>query len=226
MNLRDALRSPLAAPVVVLGLISTLSVMMVFARWAYTGQLAYRLILWNLFLAWIPLFCSLLAHQIRGRLALVALGATWLLFLPNAPYVVTDLIHLRQREVPIWYDITMITTFVWAGIMAGCLSLFVMQQRIRAWFGAVWGWVFSIACVALSGFGVYLGRFQRWNSWDVLANPDALARDILSRIVNPFDYPRTYAFSLLMALLFGGVYLTLYAFTRIGGAVARIDQRR
>jgi uncharacterized membrane protein len=146
-------------------------------------------------------------------MAMVALAATWLAFLPNAPYVLTDLIHFRVRDgVPYWFDLMMLIAFVWTGTLAGYLSLYLVQLRVRERFGAILSWMFAVGVLALSSFGIYLGRFQRWNSWDVIADPTALFRDIGTRLLNPFDHPRTYAFTLLMALFLIGAYATLVAF--------------
>lgn len=198
-----------------LGSTSLLCVAMVAVRWYWTGRFEFRFILWNLVLAWIPLCCALVASRARGRMALVALSATWLIFLPNAPYVLTDLMHFRFRNVPYWYDLLMLVTFAWTGTIAGYLSLYLMHQRVTQRLGAAAGWVFAIVALGLSSFGVYLGRFLRFNSWDVVMNPDEIARDVLSRILNPFDHGRTYVFTLLLGLFLIGAYLTLYAFARL-----------
>ncbi len=198
-----------------LGSTSLLSVAMVAVRWQWTGRFQFGFILWNLLLAWIPLCCALVASRARGRMALVALTATWLIFLPNAPYVLTDLMHFRVRDVPYWYDLLMLVSFAWTGTIAGYLSLYLMHQRVTDRMGSAAGWVFAIVALGLSSFGVYLGRFLRFNSWDVVMNPDEIARDVLSRLLNPLDHGRTYVFTLLLGLFLIGAYLTLYAFARL-----------
>jgi uncharacterized membrane protein len=203
-------------PALALGITAALSVLMVAFRWWYSGKPGFLFIPWNLFLAWIPLCCSLLMTRARGRMAMVALAATWLAFLPNAPYVLTDLIHFRVRDgVPYWFDLMMLITFVWTGTLAGYLSLYLVQLRVRERFGTAVSWFFALGVLLLSSFGIYLGRFQRWNSWDVIADPGALLRDIGHRVLYPFEHPRTYAFTLLMALFLIGAYATLIAFVRM-----------
>jgi uncharacterized membrane protein len=202
--------------ILALGAASSLSVSMVLVRAAYTGQFSFRFVLWNLFLAWVPLFVALLAKRARGWFSLISLAATWLLFFPNAPYVLTDLVHFRPREtVPYWYDLILLVSFIWAGVMTGFYSLFILHQRMNERFGELAGWVFTIVTLGLSSFGIYLGRFLRWNSWDVVFNPDELARDIWLRIANPFDHPRAYVFSFLLAAFLVAAYLTLYSFARL-----------
>ena len=92
---------------------------------------AYRFLDWNLFLAWIPLALALAAlassRHGRGFLTFV-LGILWLLFFPNAPYMLTDFIHLRQSPTtPLWYDGLMISSFAWTALLLGLVSLYLMQ---------------------------------------------------------------------------------------------------
>ncbi len=207
--------TPGLMPTLALGVTSALSIVMVLVRWLYIGRLEFMFVLWNLFLAWIPLFCALFARNARGRLALVTLTATWLLFLPNAPYVLTDLIHYRVRDVPYWYDILLLVSFAWTGTFAGFLSLFLMQLRVRERWGEAMGWLFATVALMLSSFGIYLGRFLRFNSWDIITNPIDLFFGIWTRVRHPFDHPRTYAFTLLLGVFLIGTYTTLVAFARI-----------
>jgi uncharacterized membrane protein len=212
---------PALTPTVSLAATAALSIAMVLARRIYAGEWAFLLILWNGFLAWIPLFCALLMTRTRGRFALVTLTATWLLFLPNAPYVLTDLIHLRVRNVPYWYDLIMLIAFVWSGTLAGLLSLYLMQLRIRERWGARVGWLFAFVALWLTSFGIYLGRFLRFNSWDVLTNPGDLMLSIFDRVRHPFSHPRTYAFTLLLGLFLVGAYASLVTFARIDKATVK-----
>lgn len=202
-------------PTLALATTSALSVCMVLFRAVWTGRLVFTFVLWNLFLAWVPLCCALLARQARGRFALVALAATWLLFLPNAPYVLTDMLHFGVREVPYWYDLILLLTFVWTGTLAGFLSLYLMQARVTERMGWLAGWLFALLALGLSAFGVFLGRFERWNSWDIVLDPGGLATDIWQRLRHPLAHIKTYEFTLLMGAFLVCAYVTLVAFTRI-----------
>ncbi|MCC6459079.1 MAG: DUF1361 domain-containing protein [Saprospiraceae bacterium] len=144
--------------------------------------LAFGFLGWNLFLAWVPYLAALRFERSGSRLRW-AWFLLWLLFLPNAPYIVTDFIHLHHRPpVPVWYDMVMLFSFASTGLMLGLLSLY----EIRLALGRQWSRLFteSIMCAAigLAGFGVWLGRFQRWNSWDVFSNPAGLLRDLLHTV--------------------------------------------
>ena len=177
---------------------------------------------WNLVLAWIPL---LLARRIYGlradrspRYGLLGVCAVlWFFFFPNAPYIVTDLVHLKTRApVPKWFDLLMMVSFAWTGLCLGYLSLYLMQEVVRSWLGRRWGWGFVLAMLALSSFGIYLGRFQRWNSWDVLARPLGLAADVVQQ-VSFGGNPELFAFSATFFAFSLVTYATLFALTHLHG---------
>lgn len=154
---------------------------------------------WNLLLAWIPLLLAARIYALRARrsprtglLALCAL--LWFFFFPNAPYIVTDLLHLRTRApIPKWFDLVMMVSFAWTGLCLGYLSLHLLQEVVRARWGARWGWRFVVGMLAASSFGIYLGRFERWNSWDVFARPFGLVNDVV-QLGNFASNPEALAF--------------------------------
>jgi len=205
-----------------LALASGLCTAMYVARAAYTGYFHYFFMLWNLFLAWIPLCFAFAARVAYARHtwlrypAFLLCAFFWLLFFPNSLYVVTDLIHLRpQPGLPMWYDAVMLVAFAWAGLCLGFVSLFLMHGLIARSLGWVVGWLFALAALALSGFGVYLGRFLDWNSWDLLTRPGSLLADIWTRVRHPLAHSHTYAVSLLFAAFFISAYFVLFAFSRL-----------
>jgi uncharacterized membrane protein len=181
----------------------------------YAQGLRFRFLAWNLVLAVIPaLAAAAMARADRGRRpALVALwGVVWLLFLPNAPYLITDLVHLEPRSpVPYWFDIGLFAAFAGAGVLAAFSSFGDVQQVANRHFGRWTGWtVVAIASFA-AGFGIELGRMGRWNSWDVLTQPKDLLREILARVVDPWAHPRAFA----VAMLYGSVLLFGYVAMRV-----------
>lgn len=194
---------------------SCLCVGILAARMLYMQNLGYRFLLWNLFLAWIPLICALVAEHARRRAVLLACGAAWLAFLPNAPYLLTDLVHLGNRNSNwFWYDLIMLLSFALTGLLLGYVSLYAMQKRVAQRLGPTIGWLFAIVTLGLCSFGVYLGRFERFNSWDVVFNPFDLLATIYSRLRHPFDYPWTYALSFMLAALLVVIYVGLHSFAR------------
>lgn len=178
-----------------------LSVALVAARIHVSGTHYFRFLLWNLFLAFIPYIVSTwLAYYTTKRKNILVIGcatAMWLLFFPNAPYILTDLFHLRPRhEIPYWYDLLLILSFAWNGLILAYVSLVEMQQVFSKLFNKVASWLFVIVSLCLSAFGIYLGRFLRWNSWDIVTNPQGLAFDVVDRFIHPFAHGRTWYMTL------------------------------
>lgn len=189
-------------------------VALVIARWIYTDAPDFKFMIWNLFLAWIPFIMAFAAyglHHLQGKWGAAIFGCAlvWLLFLPNAPYMLTDLVHLRHRaDAYVWIDLMLLLWFAWTGFMLGFGSLYLMQQVVTDIFGQIVGWVFAIGSISLTSFGIYLGRFLRWNSWDVLHNPTALFVDIYSRFRHPLAHYQAHVFWLLLALFLISLYVT------------------
>lgn len=166
---------------------------------------------WNLFLAWIPLLLSsfILAFNIRSRISLIFIIIIWILFFPNSPYILTDLFHLKARnEIPIWYDLIVILSYAWTGLICGFISLNDIEQRLPYYGKKKMITGLIIFFLFMSSFGVYLGRFLRWNSWDVLNNPFGLFSDIIVRFIYPMEYTKTWGVTVLMGLMLNFMYFT------------------
>lgn len=197
-------------------------------RYAYSHRWVYANLPWNLILAWIPYILSLVAtglnQLIPGKLwpwkwiLLAPLTALWLLFFPNAPYLVTDFYHLTLRPpLPLWYDIGMIASYAFTGCFLAIASLRSMQRLVQEnilpiWPGKMLSWLFVIISLGLSGLGVYLGRFERFNSWDFFFHPRLILSDIALRIVNPMDNLRFIGFSLMFTAILLMFYLMYVVF--------------
>jgi uncharacterized membrane protein len=206
---------------VILGVASVFCGALALTRVFYSGRLAFIWLGWNLILAWVPLLLAVaIAHRhVPGKrpswIASALQGAAWLAFFPNAPYLVTDLIHLRTPAfVPVWYDAIMVFAFALTGLCLAFLSLFLVHRLVERRFGKLAGWSFVAAVAGLSGIGVYLGRYPRWNSWDVVTRPGALIADIAAYVQHP--HPRVLGLTLMMAAMFGIAYLMLFALTSLG----------
>ncbi|MEM7028643.1 MAG: DUF1361 domain-containing protein [Chloroflexota bacterium] len=147
------------------------------------GYLVHRPLLWNFFLATIPYPCALLAAYLHGRfpkrwLYLIIPSTIWLAFLPNAPYLVTDVVHFRTYFFrSLWHEVISMVALVWTGLFIAIYSIRTMQYIIKDYTNTVLSWVFVIIILLLNGLGVYLGRFLRWNSWDLITNPDRILDD-------------------------------------------------
>ncbi|NJO88137.1 MAG: DUF1361 domain-containing protein [Chloroflexia bacterium] len=138
-------------------------------RLIYTGSKLFFFLNWNLFLAFIPwIFSSLLiiypSLQQRKILAFWVL-IIWLLFFPNAPYILTDLFHLKRNLVmPIWFDLLLILSFAWVGLMYGFISLWNIEKVLHRFIKKRWVTFISTSLLFVGSFGIYLGRYLRWNS--------------------------------------------------------------
>ncbi|RSK49034.1 DUF1361 domain-containing protein [Hymenobacter rigui] len=207
-----------------LGASLALSVVLIVFRVFLVHKITFVFLLWNLFLALIPFGLSTMLGLSAGRLkarVLLPVGVVWLLFFPNAPYILTDLFHLEPRAgVPYWYDLALILSCAWNGLMLGYASLTDMQQLVTRRLGWAAGWGFATVALLLSSFGVYLGRYLRFNSWDILTNPASLFYDIVSRLLHPASHRGTWGVTLLY-----GVFLLLgYATVRLLGRMDEVPE--
>ena len=185
-------------------------------RYYYTGTRRYSMLDWNLYLAWIPMLLASFAYMLSWRRRLVFISIPvftflWLIFFPNAPYILTDLEHLNQSSPAslVWYDVIMLVWFSWTGMLLGIVSLSLMQEIIKRDFGRLAGWLFVFFVAGLSSVGVYLGRFIRLNSWDILKAPGDTADSVWSWLADPSL--KSIGFVSLYALFFIFIYLTVYA---------------
>lgn len=136
----------------------------------------YFFLIWNLFLGAVPYLILAFAKQ---KIQLLENGKTriivffsWLLFLPNSFYILTDFVHLKKGNPTLfWFDLILLISFSSLGFLFGllsikefknCFSLFYANKTVVI--------TIPIICL-LSGFGIYLGRFLRFNSWNIIINP-------------------------------------------------------
>lgn len=180
-------------------------------RLTFTNTKVFLFLNWNLFLALVPWaltsFSILFPGFAKRKVTLFILPAAWLLFFPNAPYILTDLFHLRSRSsAPIWFDLVLILSFAWTGLLYGFLSLWDIEKMLRQSVNRLGVTAISVGLLLLGSFGIYLGRYLRWNSWDIISEPFNLMYDIGDRIMNPFDHPRTWGMTILMGIFLNILY--------------------
>ena len=185
-----------------------------FREFVWTRGATYVFLLWNLALAWVPYLAALRAEQLQRRSAARWRTAAWLLvwlaFLPNAPYIITDFVHFHHRPpVPLWFDLTLLFGTACTGLLLGLLSIHEAHRVFGRWFSNGWSNLLVLASIGLSGFGVWLGRFQRWNSWDILTRPMALLSDIFDTFTTRHELMKAVGISGLLSgvLLVGYVIL-------------------
>ena len=203
-------------------LASLLCIILYIARVVYSNRfLEYRNLVWNLALAWIPYtisFSIAAVHTVfrRGWWFIVPIPSlSWLLFFPNAPYIVTDFLHLQFRPpVPIWFDIGLVACYAFTGILIASVSLHTLQGLISAKFGSIIGWLFAAIALVLSSLGIYLGRFGRFNSWDIIFAPKKIIKILASPIFNPLDNLQLIGFSVLFTAILFVFYVTFTSYSQ------------
>jgi uncharacterized membrane protein len=191
-------------------------------RLVYFHSWHFIFLLWNIFLAWLPYtFSKYINNQQAGWKQLLLFGL-WILFLPNAFYIVTDLVHLRHPSVvPVWFDAAIIFSAAAAGLIMALVSVYRIEKYLVQKFA---GWQVALIMPAiffLSSFGVYLGRYLRWNSWDILANPAELLLSIAGRVFAPQNHLRTWGMTVVLTGIFSLLY---YTFKKIPAAVGEIKK--
>ncbi|MFL5348965.1 MAG: DUF1361 domain-containing protein [Hyalangium sp.] len=187
------------------------------ARFEWLQRPGFLWLLWNLFLAWVPYGLALVAGFLHERgarwWALAPLAVAWLLAFPNAPYLLTDFIHLRIRPgIPWWFDVALLGLFAATGWMLGLLSLEVWKRLLEERVGRTAAWAGVALVSVLSGYGIYLGRVERWNSWDVLTEPRPLLSAIGAHLHEPWEKPELLGITALFTVL---VLLSYYAFEHL-----------
>jgi uncharacterized membrane protein len=203
---------------------------MVGVRFLFTGHWTHAFLLWNLVLALVPLAIAGFAQALtkKGPFVLLLpllflLSLAWLIFFPNSSYIFTDFIHLIQRGLPIdnpnargmetmllWYDVIVRSLFAFTGHFLGLVSLLIMHRLWRRFFGRLWGWIFVFLASFFAGYGVFVGRFLRLNSWSLFTYPDATWHSVLDNLL----MPDAWFFSLSIAFFLGVSYLFVYLLNR------------
>lgn len=194
---------------------SAVSTILLVIRIVASGSLRLSFLQWNLFLAWLPvLFAFLIYGRVSSRRDLtwqnMLLFAFWIFFLPNSFYIITDLIHLQSSgEVSLLYDTALITSYVLNGLLLGFVSLYIVK-RVLSRFLASKEVNFIIQIILLlSAFAIYLGRYLRWNTWDLVFNPAGIIYDVSDRIINPGSYQHTFVVTGVYFVLLSSMYLVL-----------------
>jgi uncharacterized membrane protein len=189
---------------------------MLWARMWHSGFPGYRFLVWNLFLAWVPFVASVVLYDAnrrgRGWPTQVALAVVWLLFLPNAPYIATDFLHVgRIWGAPLWYDAALVSVFAATGIALGFGSILLVQAAVERSFGKRWSVALLPPVFALCAAGIVLGRVLRLNSWDALSDPRGVLEVILTKASDPSASLRAFVLVALLTVGLGVAYFVVFA---------------
>ena len=197
---------------------------LVLARLIYSGKSLFVFMPWNLFLASVPYviteWLSARPAWIEKKWRFFSAFLVWLLFVPNSFYILTDLFHLGiSDEAPLWYDLALLLSFAWTGLLLGILSIRRMEMIFSLAYSFRYRWVFIAVIMFLNALGVYIGRYLRFNSWDVLANPIGLAADISYILIHPLRNPGAWGmiacYALLMTLLYYSIKKISQSFNKL-----------
>lgn len=217
------MRSRAILPVAALLAASAWCVLLLVVRKAEFGAALHPYLVWNLALAWIPLVLAMvLVASYRRRhsaVELIAIGAAWLLFLPNAPYVLTDFIHLGEAHR--LYDTILIGSFAFTALAVGFASLLLVQLVVTRAAGALLGWTIALGALFFASIGIYLGRVLRFNSWDAIRRPHLLVDLTLGRLSDPLGNPQLIGFVIAICGFLTLAYVGFYGFTALAATVRR-----
>jgi uncharacterized membrane protein len=204
----------LRAEILFMGGLSLLCFCASLFRCVWTRSAGFIFLNWNLFLACIPWVVTTLLRTKeklhKSKIAFMLMLLLWLLFFPNAPYILTDLLHLRNiPTMTVWSDLIMILCFAWTGLLFGFLSLLDMEHFFASKIKPALRVFLTVFLLFVGSFGVYIGRYLRWNSWDFITKPFGLLQDIGERLINPFAHQTTWGMTLFMGIFLNAVYWSL-----------------
>jgi len=190
------------------------SCLLLCARIFITGDLTYLFLVWNLFLAFIPFAISewLLTlerfSQRKRKLAIVLF--VWLLFIPNSFYILTDLFHLDKFDsAPKWFDLLLIFSFAWNGIVLGIVSIRRTEVILESISGRRFSLFIIFIVMWLNAFGIYIGRYLRFNSWDIIAQPFSLFKEMFEVLFHPLRNKMEWGMIAVYAVFMTVLYITI-----------------
>lgn len=189
---------------------------MLIGRILYAENIRYIFLVWNLFLATIPYWISIRLKKLilKNKIFQAIVFTCWLLFFPNALYVVTDLIHLQKTtSVPISFDAILLFASSSVGLVLAFASLLNVEQYLSNYFKKLQVNIIGVLLLFAGSYGVYLGRFKRWNSWDILNNPMAIANDILKTFFHPVEHLGVWSVVFLLTGLYALSWFLVKVFT-------------
>lgn len=203
-------------PLLVLLLMSLLAVGFHLIRIQFNEAVDFSLD-WNLLLSWVPLLIAFIARYLSKRygslpLTMTFLSIAWLLFFPNAPYMITDLVHLTvdyQRDLT-WHDVIMLFYYAQVSLINGLVSLYWIHQSWLRTYSRFTSRILLYLSFPLAGFGIFLGRVQRLNSWDLINNTDAFFSQLAASAMDRTALVLSVEFGLLL----GSLYLVLWGLLR------------
>ena len=174
---------------------------LIVVRFFKTEHYSFLFLFWNLFLAWLPVFFIKKIKTKQSKYMKFFLLSLSILFLPNAPYILTDLFHLKQNLIaPLWFDLVLILSFAILGLIYFIISFELILEEIHQTFRKSVHVVAKPLLLLACGYGIYLGRYLRFNSWDIISDPYHLAGGMLNSVFNPGHVKETLSVTITFAI--------------------------
>lgn len=198
-----------------------ISLVLMLMRALNAGTFRYWFLLWNLALAAVPLFFAwrlrlYLKKDVWSAPVSLILTFLWLGFLPNSFYILSDLIHLHSTgEVSLLYDVAMFFSIIFNSYVFGFMSVYIVHVELIKRIKSANANKLIAAVFLLSGFAIYLGRYLRWNTWDLIVSPFGLLFDISERLINPSEYPQSFVTTLVFTALLSSMYCVIWNFVQV-----------
>ncbi len=191
----------------VLTIITIINLLVLFIRDLILKNNIFDFLTWNLFLGFLPLFAAWIIDYFDEKLSpfLFLMGSfIWLIFYPNAPYMISDLIHVAEAPDLI-HDTFIIFSFAMLSAFYGFLSLKIMHHLFEKRKGKKIANASIFTALLLSCLGFFMGRILRLNSWDIFTKPLEVIQDVFEHLWPITKNPNTY----IIMFLFGGVQYML-----------------
>ena len=204
----------------IIGLLCLFCMIASIFRYYYSETTQFLFLNWNLFLAFLPFVFIHWASELKKKevsiIWVLLLGGISLLFLPNSPYIITDLFHLKywKNSAPLWFDTLMIFSYASTGVILFYATLLMMEKLLKMYFKSSTTTFLLLGILFLNAFGIYLGRYMRFNSWDIISNPMGLIGEILTYVSNPFAHPRIWGITFTYGMLFFVGYCCIKLFQK------------
>lgn len=194
--------------------LSAFAIALSITRVIYTNNLSFLFLVWNLFLAWVPYWISNTKFKEHDKinLKLTCFVGIWLVFLPNAPYLLTDLVHFHSTSQTKWLDLILLSSYAICGVLLFYFSLqhfktnFLLKRRKSSQV------IILIGLLVLSAYGIFLGRELRFNSWDIISNPLGLCIAVFKSVFDAQHYKHTIALTFIFALF---LYISMLVFDNL-----------
>jgi len=198
----------------------TACLLMILINSVDTKSSYYFFLPYNIFLSFIsPLLALTLRNNLKSQPWLktsnIILTLLALVFLPNAFYMITDLIHVQDViGIDVLYNIIFTNLAIFIGLTGGFIGLFIIHTELVKRIYYKYAHILIAILIVSISFAIYLGRYLRWNSWDIIINPTGLLFDASDTVLHPLTHVSFYPIMIAMILTIGSMYLVIWQFIK------------